>query len=156
MAEGFQLALLGVLAALLLAAAVVDLKKREIPHIVVIAIGLLAIPFWWTSGLSLWPEIAIQLALGAAVLAVFTIMFAFGWMGGGDVKLLAVLALWLPWQALVTMLIIMSLAGAVVTVATLIWSRMRDPSATPEVPYGVAIAFAGISLIGQRFLNQFG
>lgn len=148
--------LLGALAALLLAAAIVDLRQREIPHAVVIATALLAPLFWWSSGLSLWPDVAIQFAIALTVLAGFTLMFVFGWMGGGDVKLLAALALWLPWQPLVTMLVIMSIAGAFVTAATLIWSRMRDSSATPEVPYGVAIAFAGLWLIGQRFLNQFG
>jgi prepilin peptidase CpaA len=39
-------------------------------------------------------------------------MFSFGWMGGGDVKLLTALALWLPWQAVIMLLVIMSLAGA--------------------------------------------
>ena len=33
------------------------------------------------------------------VFALFAIAFALGAMGGGDVKLVAALALWLPWQA---------------------------------------------------------
>jgi prepilin peptidase CpaA len=156
MTEGISWSLLVALAALLVAAAVWDLKKREIPHAIVIAVALLALPFWWASGLSLWPDVALQLGAALIVLAIFTAMFAFGWMGGGDVKLLAALALWLPPMALVMLLVIMSFAGGVLTVGTIVWSRMRNPSATPEIPYGVAIAFAGLWLISERFLNQFG
>ena len=156
MDEGFTWTLLGLLAALLMAAAVCDLKKREIPHVIVIAVALLAIPFWFASGLALWPDVAAQIGVAALILAIFAGMFVMGWMGGGDVKLLTALALWLPWQAVVMLLIIMSLAGVVLTFGTVIWSRLRDPQATPEIPYGVAIAFAGLWLISERFLNQFG
>jgi prepilin peptidase CpaA len=156
MVDWLSWTLLGLLAALLVVAAVTDLKKREIPHFVVIAIALLAIPFWWASGIPFWPDVAIQIGVALLIFAIFAAMFAFGWMGGGDVKLLTALALWLPWQAVIMLLVIMSLAGAAVTFGTIIWSRMRDPSATPEIPYGVAISFAGLWLISERFLNQFG
>lgn len=148
--------MLALLAALLVAAAAWDLKKREIPHAIVIAIALLALPFWWASGLALWPDVALQVGVAFLVFAVFAAMFAFGWMGGGDVKLLAALVLWLPWQAVIFLLVIMSFAGGVLTVATVLWSRMRNPTATPEIPYGVAIAFAGLWLISERLFNQFG
>lgn len=156
MIEGLSWILLGLLAALLVAAAVCDLKKREIPHTIVIAIALLAIPFWVAGGLAFWPDVAAQVGVALIIFAIFAGMFAFGWIGGGDVKLLTALALWLPWQAVVMLLVIMSLAGAAVTFATVIWSRVRHSNATPEIPYGVAIAFAGLWLISERFLNQFG
>lgn len=147
--------MLGALAALLLAAAICDLRKREIPHWTVIAIALLAIPFWVSEGLNVWPDMALQIGLAGIIFAIFAAMFAFGWMGGGDVKLLAALALWLPWQALLLMLVIMSFAGGVLTLAMVVWSKLKR-SPNPEIPYGVAIAFAGLWLIGERFLNQFG
>jgi prepilin peptidase CpaA len=34
--------------------------------------------------------------------------------------------------------------------------RFARKEGRPEIPYGVAIAFAGLWLIGQRFLYQFG
>lgn len=155
MSEGLTWFLLAALAALLFAAAVCDIRKREIPHWTVIAIALLAVPFWLSEGLALWPDIALQIGVALIVFAVFAGMFAAGWMGGGDVKLLAALALWLPWQALVLMLLIMSFAGGALTIGMVIWSRARR-GAAPEIPYGVAIAFSGLWLIGERFLNQFG
>jgi prepilin peptidase CpaA len=33
--------------------------------------------------------------------------------------------------------------------------RARNREGRPEVPYGVAIAFGGIAILAQRFLNQF-
>lgn len=156
MENGILWTLLGTLAALLVTAAVTDLRNRTIPNTLVIAIALLAPAFWWASGLSLWPGVALQLAVASGVFAVFAFAFARGWMGGGDVKLLAALALWLPWQALIVLLVIMSFAGGALTLAIVIWSRLRRAGATPEIPYGVAIAFAGLWLISERFLNQFG
>src|SRR5688500_14710590 len=112
--------LVGVLAALVLLAAAWDLRKREIPNSLNAALALLAIPFWWSSGLALWPEIAIQLAVGAAVLGLFAIAFELGAMGGGDVKMVAAVALWLPPSAVVVLLVIMSLAGGVLTAVMLV------------------------------------
>jgi prepilin peptidase CpaA len=156
MNEGIAWTLLAVLAALLLAAAVSDLKRREIPHWVVISIAVLAVPFWWANGLDFMPDVVTQIGVAAVVFAFFAAAFAFGWMGGGDVKLLTALALWLPWKAVILMLVIMSFAGGALTLAMVVWSRVRRAGATPEIPYGVAIAFAGLWLISERFLNQFG
>lgn len=156
MADAISWSLLLMLAALLIAAAAVDLRKREIPHSVVIAVAVLAIPFWWSTGLSPWPDVALQLGVALLVFCLFALAFVRGWMGGGDVKLLTALVLWLPWPAVVALLVIMSFAGGVLTIATIIHHRMKKAGGSPEIPYGVAIAFAGLWLISQRFLNQFG
>jgi prepilin peptidase CpaA len=147
--------LIGLLVAALLAAAIGDWRSRIIPNWLNGAIALLAIPFWWASGLALWPDVAMQLGLAALVLFLFNLIFAFGWMGGGDVKLLAALALWLPWQAMIVLLAIMAIAGGVLTLALLIPHRIAKSAGKPEIPYGIAIAFAALWLIGERFLNQF-
>jgi len=143
------------LAAALLLAAVGDWRTRTIPNWLNAGIALLAIPFWWSIGLPLWPGVALQLALGAGVFALFAIAFRFGAMGGGDVKMAAALALWLPFAGVVKLIVIMSLAGGVLTVAMLAAHRMAKAAGQPEIPYGIAIAFGGIWLIGERFLNQF-
>jgi prepilin peptidase CpaA len=156
MTDAISWVLLAMLAALLVAAAVVDLRRREIPHWVVIATAALAPFFWWSTGLSLWPHVAIQLGVATLIFGGFALAFMRGWMGGGDVKLLTALVLWLPWQAVVALLVIMSFAGGILTVVTMLHHRMKKAGGVPEIPYGVAIAFAGLWLIGQRFLNQFG
>ena len=100
--------------------------------------------------------IAFAEQLAAGVFAVFAIAFRIGAMGGGDVKMVAALALWLPPLAVLKLLVIMSLAGGVLTVAMLIRHRLAKAGGRLEIPYGVAIAFGGFWLIGERYLNQFG
>jgi prepilin peptidase CpaA len=148
--------LLGLLALLLLAACWCDIKSRTIPNELNIAIALLAIPFWWAAGLALWPDVAIQIALAAGTFGLFAIAFALGGMGGGDVKLIGGLALWLPFQALIMLLFVMSVAGGLLTLAMWLRHRFAKRTGPVEVPYGLAIAFGGLWLISERFLNQFG
>jgi prepilin peptidase CpaA len=146
---------IALLAAAMVVAAVGDWRSRIIPNWLNGTIALLAIPFWWSIGLSLWPGVALQIALGAAVFALFAIAFRFGAMGGGDVKMAAALALWLPFAGVVKLLAVMSIAGGVLTVAMLAAHRMAKSAGQPEIPYGIAIAFGGFWVLGERFLNQF-
>ena len=150
------LVLLAALALLLLVASWGDLKARTIPNGLNIAIAALAIPFWWANGLALWPDVAFQIGVAFLVFAIFAGAFAIGAMGGGDVKLIGALALWLPWQGVLALLVIMSLAGGALTLAMLIRKRLARSEGALEIPYGVAIAFAGLWLISERFLYQFG
>jgi prepilin peptidase CpaA len=143
------------LASLLLSAGIQDIRTREIANWKSAAIVALA-PVWWLAhGLSLYPDVATQIALTAVVLAVFFAAFAMGWMGGGDVKLIAALALWLPVGTFMTMMMVMSIAGGVVTVAMLIEARVRRGSGAIEVPYGVAIVFAALLSIREPIFNRF-
>jgi prepilin peptidase CpaA len=152
----FAWILLGLLAALLLAACWFDVKSRTIPNRLNIAIALLAIPFWWSIGLPLWPDVAIQVGVAALVFGLFVVAFAIGAMGGGDVKLIGALALWLPFPAVAVLLFIMSVSGGVLTVALYLRHRIARRTEKLEIPYGLAIAFGGLWLISERFLNQFG
>ena len=154
-AGGASFALVALLVALLLVAAATDLRSRTISNGLNALIALLAPLFWLASGLAPWPEMAIQLGLGLAVFGLFAGAFAMGWMGGGDVKLLGALALWLPLASLLQMIVVMSLAGGVLTLVVIAMHRLRKLSAQPEIPYGVAIAFAGLWAIAERYLYQF-
>lgn len=153
--EYFRLALIGALAALLIAAAITDLRSRIISNRLNLAVALLA-PVWWLAcGLDLWPGMAVQLLVGAVVFALFAGMFALGMMGGGDVKLLGALALWFPWQAVMSLIVLMALLGGAVTLVTVIHHRMSKRLGQPEIPYGVAISLAALWLLGERYINQF-
>ncbi|TFI57900.1 peptidase [Sphingomonas parva] len=153
--QEFSWFLIGLLAAALVAAAIGDWRSRIIPNRLNAMIALLAIPYWWTSGLGLWPGVALQLGVAALVFGAFFILFYFDWMGGGDVKMAGAVALWLPAPAILQLLVIMSIAGGVLTLALLIPHRIARAAGNPEIPYGIAITFAGLWIIGERFLNQF-
>ena len=156
MSMGLSWILLALLALLLVVASWGDLRTRTISNGLNLAIALLAIPFWWATGLALWPDVALQIGVALLVFAAFAGIFALGAMGGGDVKLLGAVALWLPWPAVLTLLVIMSLAGGALTLAMLIRKRLARSEARLEIPYGVAISFGGLWLISERFLYQFG
>ncbi len=148
-------ALCALLAIMLLWAAVVDIRTFTISNRLNLAIALLAPVFWWATGTALWPDAAIRVGVAAIVFLLFALAFQMGAMGGGDVKLAAALALWFAPGDTVRLIVLMSLAGGVLTLIVLGVHRARKIEGRPEVPYGVAIAFGGLWLLAQRFLNQF-
>lgn len=107
--------LLALLAIALLFAACTDLRRRQIDNWLNAAIALAAPAFWWAGGLELWPGIALHLGVALGAFALAAGLFAIGQMGGGDVKLIAALALWFPPSVFLQMLIIMAVLGYVLT-----------------------------------------
>lgn len=146
----FIAALLGIA---LLRAAWGDLKTRTIPNWLTVSIALGAPIWWWAHGWSIWPDAVIQIALAAGIFLIFAGCFAIGAMGGGDVKLIAALSLWLPFGPLVRMIFVMAIIGGLVTLATLVWHRIKQRGGAPEIPYGVAISCAGLWVFANELLT---
>ena len=163
MHAGFDAILFGSLVVLLGRAAWRDLALRIISNRLNLAIAALAPLSWWSAGIPVWPDIALQIGLAAIVFALFAVAFALGMMGGGDVKLIAALALWrVPlngaeplYGPVLDMLMIMAVAGGVLTVIMLILHRRRKALGQPEIPYGVAIAIGAAAAYAERYLNHF-
>ncbi len=151
----FEMALLALLALLLLAAAAIDVRTLTISNRLNLSVALLAPLYWWAAGLPLWPDAAIQVAVAIGVLLLLAAAFYAGMMGGGDVKLAAALALWFSPPSTVRFLVIMSIAGGLLTLGLLAAHRLRGRPGRPKIPYGVAIAIGGLAILAQRFLNQF-
>jgi prepilin peptidase CpaA len=152
---GFTELLLGLLAILLVVAAVVDVRTFTISNALNLTVALLAPLYWLSITLPLWPVTAIQLGVGAGVFSLLAGAVDAGLMGGGDVKLAAALALWFSPASTLKFLVLMSIAGGVVTLIAIALHRMRKSPGRPRIPYGVAIAFGGLAILTQRFLNQF-
>ncbi len=147
--------LLGALAILLVVAAVIDVRTFTISNRLNITVALLAPLYWLAVGLPLWPDAAVQFGVAVGVFVLLAGAFYIGMMGGGDVKLAAALALWFSPLSTLHFLVMMSLAGGVLTLGLMAAHRMRSKPGKPEIPYGVAIAFGGLVILAQRFLNQF-
>jgi prepilin peptidase CpaA len=141
------------LAAALLRAAWGDLQTRIIPNWLNLTIAAGAPLWWWATGWSLWPDVAIQIGFAVGIFAIFATCFAIGAMGGGDVKLITALSLWLPLSPLVRMLFVMAVLGGIVTLITLVLHRLHKRGGTPEVPYGVAISVAGLWVFANDLLT---
>ena len=145
--------LLAVLALMLLAAAAGDIRARIIPNRLNIAIALLAPLYWWAAGTG-GNAVLLHIAFAAAALALFGALFAAGMMGGGDVKLITALALWLPAMAMLNMLVWMAIGGGVLTIIVLIVHAIRRAPGRPEVPYGVAIVGASFLVMANDILTH--
>ena len=144
--------LLVALAIALLFAAATDIRRRQIDNWLNLAIALAAPLFWWTSGLSLWPGVALQLGIAALAFGVLAALFALRMMGGGDVKLLTALALWIEPGAFLQLLLVMAVSGGVLTVVMAAWHALRRESGRLAVPYGVANAFGALWVIIPQLL----
>jgi prepilin peptidase CpaA len=136
-----QVAVLIIFPALLIVAALTDLTSFTIPN----RLSLLLAAAYPLAALALgrpFGEIGICLAIGAGALVVAVGMFAAGWIGGGDAKLLAAAALWLGWPGLALK---PYLAGAPAWLG-------RLTTTGESVPYGVAIAAGALAAFPQSSL----
>jgi prepilin peptidase CpaA len=156
LSEYFHYGLLIALAIALLVAAFTDIRRRQIDNWLNAGIALGAPLFWWSGGLSLWPDVAMQLGVALAAFAILAGMFALRMMGGGDVKLLTALALWIKPEWFLELLILMALVGGVLTIVMGAWHVMRRQRDRLAIPYGVAISAAGLWVIGFHYLPAAG
>lgn len=126
------------LALLLAGAAIQDVARRKIPNWFCLAVAALAIVAAIIVGptLALWQNAVIF----AALLAVGVPLFAAGWLGGGDVKLLAALGLWANFAAIFPLLAGILITGGVLAAVSLFVRRKPAAGRSRGVPYGVAIA----------------
>ena len=125
--------LLGLLALLLVVAAVIDVRTFTISNRLNLAVALLAPLYWWSVGLPLWPDVAIQLgSRRGRVRYCSRWPFYAGMMGGGDVKLAAALALWFSPIRRLQFLVFMSIAGGVLTLVVLVRHRMPKKPGRPR------------------------
>ena len=142
MPDGFFVyGLQGCLAIALLIAAFTDLRRRQIDNWLTAAIALCAPLFWWASGLSL-SGIGWQLAVALAVFVAAAALFARGGMGGGDVKLLVALALWLPPSPYFQLIFMMSVIGGAMSIV----AGLRNTTLTPDQTRMRLVAALGAAL----------
>lgn len=150
--------LLIALAIALVAAAFTDIRRRQIDNWLNAAIALGAPLFWWASGLALWPDMVWQLVFAFIATAVLIGIYAIGLkvgatiLGGGDVKLLAALSLWMTPLFYMQLLFIMAAVGGVMAFGFIVRRVVFKPKTPGVLPYGVAIAFGGLWII---FFNLF-
>lgn len=140
------------LAPALLWAAVGDWRRRDIPNRLNAVIALTAPLYWWAAGFTM-PEILTIAGLAFALFAIFTLAFFMNAMGGGDVKLIGALALWMTPAQLPVMLFVMAVAGGVLTLAMLVAHRVTKAPGRPEIPYGIAISIGGLWVVLNEILT---
>ena len=151
-----QYGLLIALAIALVTAAITDLRSRHIANWLTGAVAIGAPLFWWASGLSLWPGVALQFGVALAAFAILAGLFAIRAMGGGDVKLLTALALWIEPLLFLQLVFVMAILGGLLTLAFGAWHIMRRRKDRLAIPYGVAISAAGLWVLAAHYFPAAG
>ena len=150
-----SLVLIALFSVLVVVAAVSDLRRYLIPNWIPAAIALL----WCVWALVVPVDPVASLIVGVGVFAAGTVLFAFRAFGGGDVKLLAAVALWAGFPEVLTLIFQIAVAGGVLSLLWMLSGRVRVAlayygvpvsSETPaQVPYGVAIAAGGLIMAAR-------
>jgi prepilin peptidase CpaA len=144
----------------LVMAALKDATSMTIPNKVSLAMlggFILMVPFTWQG----FPELGEHLAVGLTFFAAGFAMFAFGWLGGGDAKLMAATAIWFTWPDAVHYIFYTTLFGAIlafglivgrkfipVRVLTAPWAYAMFKDET-KMPYGLALAAGALMTLPQ-------
>ncbi|MGA2780378.1 MAG: prepilin peptidase [Smithella sp.] len=132
--------------AVLIVITFIDLDHQIIPDI----ITLPGIPIFSLAAIFLvkipWLEVLLGLLIGGGVL--FTIAFVYELiskregMGGGDIKLLAMIGGFLGWKSLMFILLFSSFSGAIVGITAMIIKKQDMKYAVPFGPFLSAAAVA--------------
>jgi prepilin peptidase CpaA len=160
-------AALGLQILILLHVAMIDIATRLIHNEVCLTLALLGI----VGQLAGPTHIAESLITATILFLVLIGLYARGWIGGGDVKLLVALAVGLPLTGIVTLLTVTAMAGVVLALVHVMMRSLPHPATAPAgsstlrrvytverwrhvrrapLPYGAAIACGGIwALLSQ-------
>jgi len=140
-----------IFAGTMLTAAAKDATSMTIPNwisLAVIAGFFIVTPFVW-QGLDTFIT---HLLVGLSFFSVGFVMFALGWLGGGDAKLMAATALWWQWDEAVIYIFYTTMLGGALAIL-LVFGRRYIPSSVltadwahhlfkdeKKMPYGLALA----------------
>ena len=136
----------GIWVVTLVAAALSDLRSFRISNAFPAILILLFVTAYGFAGFSqaLWQNLfhfMLALVVGMA-------LFGRGWIGGGDAKLYAAVALWFGWTGAATLIFLTGLAGLVLAIvfvaARMIGLRKNVAKEDRRIPYGVAISAGAI------------
>ena len=147
-------------------AAFSDLFTMRISNRLVLAVVLGFAVMALLTGMPL-ETVGIHLACAAAALVLGFAFFAFGWIGGGDAKLIVAIVMWFGLGLLLQYVVYASLLGGALTLLLLALRRWPLPAGLRRVewvdrlhnqktgvPYGIALAAAALLLYPQTFIFQ--
>lgn len=144
--------------AALLALALIDWDTTLLPDdltLPLLWLGLIAAALRWipvSLNASLWGAVAGYVSLWTIYWA-FKLATGKEGMGFGDFKLFAALGAWFGWQALIPMILLASVIGAVVGIAMKFSTGLREGGYVPFGPFLAGAGFAAL-LLGPATLNQ--
>ncbi len=141
----------------LLAAAIEDELRLRISNATCLAVFAAALVAMGMHGFStsLWQNWAIAIA----ILVIGTPAFSAGWFGGGDIKLLSAIGLWINLGAVIGLISAVFIIGGVVALVYIFARRFtRSAQGTKSrdrrVPYGLAIVAGAVFVFATQLTER--
>ena len=128
-----------------------DVKHREVPHWIIGTLVSLWVPTAVFAPEALGGEPMLGAACGAAVLAAGFVLHALGWLGGGDGKLLAAMAMWLGPADLGLALLATGVFGLLLALPALL--RLSTLFRDRGIPYACAITPPAATILAVRVMT---
>lgn len=150
----FKFLVFFIFAAVLIVITFIDLDHQIIPDI----LTLPGIPIFFLAAIFMaevpWLDALLGVLIGGGILFIIAIVYELiskrEGMGGGDIKLLAMIGGFLGWKSLIFILLFSSFAGAVIGLAAMI---IKKEDMKYAVPFGPFLSAAVVAYIfwGEKF-----
>jgi prepilin peptidase CpaA len=142
-----------VTSAVLLHAAWTDLREFKIRNELILALAGLFVLYAVLTGR--WADLRWDIAFAALMFLVMLVFYSLGWMGGGDVKILAVAFLWTGLSGALPFAVLLALfCSAHGLAAKFRWVKSQDTdSGRQRIPLAPSVAAALICIFVLRSLQ---
>ncbi|MFH0784800.1 MAG: prepilin peptidase [Pseudomonadota bacterium] len=126
----------------------IDIRLQIIPDTISLPGIVLGFLFSLVSDTVTWQSSLIGLLAGGGVLYAVALTYALlrkiDGMGGGDIKLLAMIGAWLGWQALPFVIFMSSATGAIIGIIAM---RRQNKGGQTRIPFGPFLSLAALLYI---------
>lgn len=126
----------------------IDIHHQIIPDIISLPGIILGFLFSFINSTVAWQSSLIGLLLGGGVLYAIALLYSLlrkqDGMGGGDIKLLAMIGAWLGWQSLPFVILVSSASGSIIG---LIAMRQQKMGGSTRIPFGPFLSGAALMYI---------
>lgn len=131
--------------AALLAIIVIDIHHQIIPDVISLPGIILGVLFALVSPTVTWQSSLIGMLVGGGVLYAIAFLYFLlrkvDGMGGGDIKLLAMIGAWLGWQSLPFVIFASSLSGTLVGIIAMFYQKKGGRT---RIPFGPFLSIAAL------------
>jgi len=138
--------------AALLVIIVIDIHHQIIPDVISLPGIILGVLFSFVSPTVTWQSSLIGLLVGGGVLYAVAFLYFMlrkvDGMGGGDIKLLAMIGAWLGWQSLPFVIFASSLSGSIVGLIAMLYQKKGGRT---RIPFG---PFLSLSALAYTFYAE--
>ncbi len=123
----------------------IDIRHQLIPDVISLPGILLGFAFSFFNPIASWQDSLIGLLVGGGILYVIALLYYVlrkqDGMGGGDIKLLAMIGAFLGWQSLPFIIFASSISGSIIGLLAM---RVQKTGGAARIPFGPFLSIAAL------------